>query len=69
MKKVMEEIRAKTVKELAREINKLREEISKLRLKGRGEEKDTNILGKKRKELARLLTVFGEKKERSKKVN
>ncbi|VVA43855.1 50S ribosomal protein L29 [Candidatus Roizmanbacteria bacterium] len=54
----------KTVKELEKDLIKLREEIAKLRLSFKSNPaKDTNVLAKKRKQLAVLLTVLSQKKE------
>lgn len=64
MKKNTKTYREKTVKELEKENSSLREEIAKLRLSFKSNPpKDTNLLMKKRKLLAVLLTVLGEKKE------
>ena len=54
----------KTGKELIKEAQLLREEIAKLQLSFKSNPaKDTNLLMKKRKQLAVLLTVFTEKNE------
>ncbi|MFH0979631.1 MAG: 50S ribosomal protein L29 [Candidatus Roizmanbacteria bacterium] len=64
MKKLTKQYRDKTVKELTQETVILKEEIAKLRLSQKSAPaKDTNILMKKRKQLAVLLTVLTEKKE------
>ncbi len=64
MKKITKTYREKTSKELIKEIQSLREEIAKLQLSFKGNPpKDTNMLAKKRKQLAVLLTVLGEKEE------
>ncbi|KKQ23627.1 MAG: hypothetical protein US40_C0002G0170 [Candidatus Roizmanbacteria bacterium GW2011_GWC2_37_13] len=67
MRKLTKQYREKTVKELTKEITGLEEEITKLRLVQKGTPaKDTNILIKKRKQLAVLLTILTEKKETEK---
>jgi ribosomal protein L29 len=67
MRKVVEQLRKKTIKELEKEIIKQRELIAKLRLQVKvNPPKDTNQLGKERKKLAQLLTIAGEKKEEEK---
>ena len=54
----------KNVKELEKEFIKMREEIAKMQLSFKSNPpKDTNSLAKKRKQLAVLLTVLGEKKD------
>ncbi len=64
MKKITQTYREKTSKELIREIRSLREEIAKLQLSFKSNPpKDTNLLMKKRKQLAVLLTVCTEKNE------
>lgn len=64
MKKITKTYREKTSKELIKETYLLREEIAKLQLSFKGNPpKDTNLLMKKRKQLAVLLTVLAEKKE------
>lgn len=62
MKKITKTYNEKTSKELAKEANLIREEIAKLQLSFKSNPpKDTNSLVKKRKQLAVLLTVLGEK--------
>lgn len=64
MKKLTKQYQDKTVKELTQETMILKEEIAKLRLSQKSAPvKDTNLLMKKRKQLAVLLTVLTEKKE------
>jgi ribosomal protein L29 len=64
MKKMTKTYTGKNNKELEKEANLLREEISKLQLSFKSNPaKDTNGLTKKRKQLAVLLTVLSEKKE------
>lgn len=63
MKKLTKQYQNKTVKELTQETMILKEEIAKLRLSQKSAPvKDTNLLMKKRKQLAVLLTVLTEKK-------
>ncbi|MEK7177602.1 MAG: 50S ribosomal protein L29 [Patescibacteria group bacterium] len=64
MRKITKIYSEKTIKELVKEANLLREEISKLQLSFKSNPpKDSNSLAKKRKQLAVLLTVLSEKKE------
>jgi len=64
MKKAIADLKKKSIKQLEIEIAKLREEIAKLKLEIKiNQPKDTNLLFKKRKQLARMLTVLTEKKE------
>ena len=64
MKKITKTYREKTSKELIKETQLLREEIAKLQLSFKSNPpKDTNLLVKKRKQLAVLLTVQAEKNE------
>jgi ribosomal protein L29 len=64
MKKAIADLKTKSIKQLELEIGKLREEIAKLKLEIKiNQPKDTNLLFKKRKQLARMLTVLTEKKE------
>jgi ribosomal protein L29 len=64
MKKITKEWLNKTIKEVELEIENLRKEIARLRLEsGLGSNKDTNLLFKKRKKLAQMLTILTQKKE------
>jgi ribosomal protein L29 len=64
MKKSMSELRAKSIKELLNQQKLLRTEIAKAKLEFKvNQPKDTNVIMKKRKKLAVLLTILGEKKE------
>lgn len=61
MKKNTSELKKKTAKELQKDIQILREEIAKLSLEAKASPpKDSNLLVKKRKILARTLTVLTE---------
>ena len=63
MKKQTKIYSDKTLKELEKENGLIREEIAKLQLSFKGNPpKDTNLLAKKKKQLAVLLTIFSEKK-------
>lgn len=63
MKKNTKNLREKDIKELNKEIGNLKEEIAKLNLSKKSSPvKDTNLLFKKRKQLAVLLTILNEKK-------
>ena len=62
MKKLYAKIKSQTIKELEKEIAKLRHEIAKGRLELKvNPPKDTNSIFKKRKTLAVYLTVLTEK--------
>ncbi|MEK7110173.1 MAG: 50S ribosomal protein L29 [Patescibacteria group bacterium] len=64
MKKITKTYSEKTSKELEKEAIVIREEIAKMQLSFKSNPpKDTNSLVKKRKQLAVLLTVLGEKKD------
>ncbi len=64
MKKITKTYSEKTSKELVKEAIIIREEIAKMQLSFKSNPpKDTNSLTKKRKQLAVLLTVLGEKKD------
>lgn len=63
MKKIVKDYNSKTIKELEKEKKTLTEEIARLKVELKvNPRKDTNILMKKRKKLAVLLTVLNEKK-------
>lgn len=64
MKKIVKDLKAKTISELEKDKLFLVEEIAKLKLSEKViPQKDKNLLFKKRKKLAVLLTVLTEKKE------
>ena len=64
MKKKKIEIKSKSIPELEKAEIKLREEIARLRLELKvNPAKDTNIIMKKRKELAVILTIMSKKKD------
>lgn len=64
MKKIAQELRQKAVKELQKEADQMRSEMAKLSLEFKTNmPKDTNTIVKKRKRLAVLLTILGEKQE------
>ncbi len=64
MKKLTKELTGKTIKELEKQSLVLREEIAKLVLNQKvNPAKDTNVVVKKRKELAVVLTFLSQKKE------
>ncbi|MCS6956342.1 MAG: 50S ribosomal protein L29 [Patescibacteria group bacterium] len=63
MKKIIKEYKSKTIEELEKEKEILSKEIAKLKIIMKiNPPKDTNLLIKKRKQLAILLTVLSEKK-------
>ena len=62
MSKLADKYRKMSLKELARREQELRKEIAKLRLEFNvNPPKDTNLLGKKRRELAVIMTIKREK--------
>lgn len=64
MKKNVKKLKEKTIKELEQESQKLRDEITRLKLEWKmSQPKDTNALYKKRKNLAVILTLLTAKKE------
>jgi len=64
MKKLIKDLKTKSLSELEKQKIFLMEEITKLKMtKKLVSQKDTNLLMKKRKQLAALLTVITEKKE------
>ena len=64
MKKLYTKIKNQTVKDLEKEILKLRQEIAKAKLEAKvNPPKDSNAIFKKRKSLAVYLTVQTEKRE------
>ncbi len=63
MKKIVKDYNLKKIEDLEKEKKTLTEEIARLKLELKvNPKKDTNILMKKRKKLAILLTVLNEKK-------
>lgn len=63
MKKIVKELKAKSIKELEKQRDLLSEEIAKLKISMKvNPPKDTNLLMKKRKQLAVILTILSEKK-------
>jgi len=65
MKKIATELKGKSEKDLLKEGNKLSEEIAKLKLESKvNPAKDTNLIFKKRKKLAVILTLINERKEK-----
>jgi len=66
MKKITKDYQNKEIKELEKEKSALREEIVKLTLSKKSTPpKDTNLLFKKKKKLAVLLTVLSLKKDKA----
>lgn len=62
-KKEINQFRSYSVLELEKKVQELRREIAKLQLEFKiNQPKDTNILMKKRKQLAVILTLIEEKK-------
>lgn len=62
MKNLIKDIHSKTVKQLEKEAQSLRSEIAKTRLEISVQPvKDTNIIKKKRHQLAQVLTVLNQK--------
>lgn len=62
MKKYIKEIIGKSVTDLNKDIVTLRTEIAKLRVESKMKpQKDTNLIKKKEKQLANILTVITQK--------
>lgn len=62
MKNIAEKYRKMSLSDISRREQELRKEIAKLKLEFKtNPPKDTNLLGKKRRELAILLTIKREK--------
>ena len=67
MKKNIDQLRKKSIKELTSDSESLRQEIIKLKMSEKSNPtKDSNLLTKKRKILARTLTIISEKSEEQK---
>jgi len=67
MKKNIDQLRKKSIKELTSDSESLRQEIIKLKMSEKSNPtKDSNLLTKKRKILARTLTIISEKSEKQK---
>lgn len=63
MRKLRKEIKDKSIADLQQEVLKIREEIGKLSIERKVKaEKDTNLIMKKKKQIAMLLTTLNEKK-------
>ncbi len=61
MKKETKELKGKSILQITKDVQTLREEIAKLKLEVKvNPQKDTNIIGKKKKKIATLLTVLSE---------
>lgn len=66
MRKSAQDLRQKSAKEMNKEIDQIRAELAKLRLEMKtNPPKDTNVIVKKRKRLAILLTILGENQEKA----
>jgi ribosomal protein L29 len=64
MKKIINELREKSLKELEKEKVDLYEEIAKYQVEKKiNMQKDTHVMAKKKKKLALILTLLTEKKE------
>lgn len=62
MKKAVIKIQQKSVAELHKDLSQLRTEITKIMVESRlAPQKDSNLVMKKRKEIARILTVMNQK--------
>jgi large subunit ribosomal protein L29 len=59
------EIRDLTLDEIQEEVSKRREELLDLRFQSKvGQASDTRLIRKRKREIARLLTIAGEKEKR-----
>lgn len=64
MKKLTKEVTDKSIQELTKEAQKIREEIAKLMVEQKVKpQKDTNFIAKKKKQLAVILTILQGKKD------
>lgn len=64
MKKLTKDLQEKTIIELEKEAQTLRQEIGKLSIERKVRpEKDTNLIFKKKKQLAVMLTLIQEKRD------
>lgn len=64
MKKIRSEFKGKSEKDLNKEAMRVREEIARLKLELKvSPQKDTNLIFKKRKRLAVILTLLKENKK------
>lgn len=64
MRITTKELLEKTIAGLQKEADEIREELARLALSSRvNPPKDTNMLGKKRKKLAVVLTILKQKKD------
>jgi len=64
MKKIISELKEKSYKELEKDKQNLYQEIAKYQVERKiNMQKDTNVLAKKKKRLALMLTLLTEKKE------
>ncbi len=64
MRKSIKDIQGKTVKELEKDVVSMQQEITKTVLEMSAQPvKDTNIIKKKRHEMAQMLTILNQKKE------
>ncbi len=62
MNKSMSKIQQKSVAELNKDLAQLRSDITKITVESRlAPQKDSNLVTKKRKEIARILTVMNQK--------
>ena len=65
MSKISSELNKKTIDELEKEAQSLRDEITKLKLSTKiNPIKDTNLIFKKRKRLAVVLTLINQKNQK-----
>lgn len=62
MKKQISDLQSKTAAELMKEMSSVRSEIAKLKVEAKMKpQKDTNLIKKKEKHLAHILTVITQK--------
>ncbi len=62
MKKQLKELHAKSIQDLQKEIISVRTEVAKLKVESKVKpQKDTNIIKKREKYIAHILTVITEK--------
>ena len=64
MKQLKKDLKEKTIVELEKEAQKIREEVGRLRIEQKVKpQTNTNLIFNKRKQLAMVLTLLNEKKD------
>lgn len=67
MKKAAKELRSKSIQDMHKEVQTLRTEIARLKVEKKVKpQKDTNLIAKKQKRLAVVLTLINQQREQTK---